>query len=528
MTTHQDPSPQDWDRALARFAVISPLVCRDLAPEERDRLRKEILGATHQFPGDKRVRVSGRTLREWCQHYRQHNLAGLLPQPRKDRGKPRSIPQEVLDRAVALREELPSRSAQTISNLIAAPGVPPISASTLSYHFHQRGLDRSLPPKIKAFRRFEHPRPNSCWQSDLSDGIWLPDPTDPTKTRKCYLHGFLDDYSRLVPHAAFYWRESLPALEDCFRQAIVKFGVCRMAYWDNGSVYRSRQLRRMAARLNIEIVFSTPYSPEGKGKIERFWGTCKSSFYPEAIAARIKTLDELNAFFWAWLDRHYNRKIHSSTGQTPIDRWEAGREFVRFATPEEISDTFLWEEERVVRKTGTISLCHNDYPAPDHLIGQRVIVRFDPFDLQLIKIVHRGQVVCTSSPQELVSRTFNKAQPHTRPDPKELDSSKAYKDRLCESGSTHRVDLGHVTPMDDTGRLTAPELLAHLVALLVPTRELTPDDQTQVTAFWQRHAPLRDQTTIRAITDAIAAKDTQRPLDYYLEAIRQAHWGLRP
>ncbi len=528
MTTPQDPSPQDWERALARFAVISPLVCRDLAPEDRDRLRKEILEAAHRFPGDKQVRVSSRTLREWCQHYRQSNLAGLLPQPRKDRGKPRSIPQEILDRAVALRKELPSRSAQTISNLIATPGAAPVSASTLAYHFHKNGLDRSLPPDTKAFRRFEHPRPNSCWQSDMSDGLWLPDPTDPTRMRKCYLHGFLDDHSRLVTHAAFYWRESLPALEDCFRQAIVRFGVPRMVFWDNGSAYRSQQLRRMAARLNIEIVFSTPYSPEGKGKIERFWGTCKSAFYPEAIAARIKTLDELNTFYGGWLDRFYNQKIHSSTGQTPLDRWEAGREFVRFATPEEIGDTFLWEEERVVRKTGTISLCQNDYPAPGHLIGQRVTVRFDPFDLQQVKIVHRAKVVCTSSPQELVSRTFNKAQPHTRPATQQLTSSQEFKDRLSSAAKTHRIDLGHAAPTDDTGRLTAPELLAHLAALLAPARTLTPDEQAQVADFWQRHAPLRDQTTVRSVTDAIAAKDTPRPLDYYLEAVRQAHWGLRP
>ena len=67
---------------------------------------------------------------------------------------------------------------------------------------------------------YEHARPNACWQSDLSDGLWLPDPTDPARHRKCYLHAFIDDHSRLIPHAAFYWRESLPALEDCFRQAI--------------------------------------------------------------------------------------------------------------------------------------------------------------------------------------------------------------------------------------------------------------------------------------------------------------------
>ncbi|MBM3275510.1 MAG: DDE-type integrase/transposase/recombinase [Candidatus Sericytochromatia bacterium] len=400
-----DPTDKDRERALAKYAVIAPLVCRDLSPDERDLIRKQILDATHKFPGDRPVRISARTLREWCQIHRKHGISGLLPQPRKDRGKPRAVPQDVLDRAMALRQELPSRSASRISDMVATAGTVPVAASTLSFHFRQKGLDRSQEPDPKAFRRFEHPRPNACWQSDITDGILLPDPTDPAAKRRCYLHGFLDDHSRLVPHAAFYWRETLPALEDCFRQAIVKRGIPSMVYWDNGAVYRSRQLRRMAARLNVEIVFSTPYAPEGKGKIERFWGTLKSGFYPEAVNAGVKTLDELNRFFWGWLDEQYQAKMHSSTGQTPLDRWEAGRDGVRFATPEQISEVFLWEEDRVVRKTGTLALCGNDYPVPAHLIGERVVVRFDPFDLGEVKIALHGQVICVSSPQELVTRT---------------------------------------------------------------------------------------------------------------------------
>ena len=345
-----EPAPEHLERALAKFAAISPLVCRDLAPEERDQIRSGILAASHKFPGDKLIQIAPRTLRNWCQAYRKNGLEGLLPQPRKDKGQPRAIPQEILDRAMALRQELPSRSAERISDMVAAPGSEPVSASTLSFHFRKHGLDRAQATEAKAFRRFEHPRPNACWQSDISDGIWLPDPANPDQKRKCYLHGFLDDHSRLVPHAAFYWRESLPALEDCFRQAILKRGIPSMCYWDNGSVYRSQQLRRMAARLGIQIVFSTPYAPEGKGKIERFWGTCKSAFYPEAISSGIETLDELNRFFWGFLDEQYHQKVHSSTGQTPLDRWEAGREFVRFASPDDAAESFLWEEERVVAK----------------------------------------------------------------------------------------------------------------------------------------------------------------------------------
>ena len=321
------------------------------------------------------------------------------------------------------------------------------------------------------------------------------------------------------------WRESLPALEDCFRTAIAKHGIPSTTYWDNGSVFRAQQLRRMAARLKIQIIFATPYAPEGKGKIERWFHTCKAIFFPEAQAAGIQTLDDLNRFFWAWLDTHYQRQIHSETRQTPIERWEAGREHVRFATADELRDTFLWEEERLVRKTGTISLCRNDYPVDPHLIGQRVTVRFDPFDLTAVHLVHQGRHVGTSKPQELLSRTFNKAQPHTPPTTKTLASSQAFKERLVAGNQVERSSWGAMTASPVPGALTEAALKDLIRLRLGADRPLTAEETAWLQAFWHRHAPLRIDVTDTALATALATKGTDRHLSFYLEAVRQAHWG---
>lgn len=521
MPTPLDPTSRDWEIALARYGVIVPLVARVLEPGEREAVRRQILNATHRFPDDKSITVSPRTLRKWIQHYRERNLEGLLPKTRKDKGKPRAIPQEVLDQAKTLREELPSRSARAITNLLSAPDSKPVSASTLNYHFRSAGLKRATTSDPKAFRRYEHSHPNACWQSDMSDGIYLPDPTDPQRDRLCYLHAFIDDHSRLVPHAQFYWRESLPALEDCFRQALVKRGIPGLLYWDNGSAFRAQQLRRMAARLKVEIIFATPYAPEGKGKIERFFGVIKAIFYPEAKAAGLKTLEELNQFFWAWLDKFYTQKVHSETKQTPMDRWEAGREKIRFATPAEIADTFLWEEERFVRKTGTVSLANNHYPVDPSLIGQRVVVRFDPFDMTEVRIMHRGELMAITRAQELVSRTYSKAQPHVKPEPKPLDSSKEFKNRLLAEAGETRTTFGGLKGSDDTGRLTASGLVEHLATAL--GRDFSPDETDWIHDYWRRNAPLCEGETLKALSDAVAAKGADRHLDHYLDAVRQAH-----
>lgn len=520
------PPPDDWAWALAKFAVIAPLVCRQLDRAETHALRREILAAVHQFPSGPPRRVAARTLRAWCQHYRQANLEGLTRRTRKDKGVPRVIPPAILAKALALRDELATRSAQTLADRLSPEAGTPIAAKTLAYHLRRTGPLRATATPPKAFRRFEHPRPNACWQSDLSDGLWLPDPADPAKVRKCYLHAFIDDHSRLVPHAQFYWSENLPALEDCFRQAILKYGLPSICYWDNGSVFRADQLRRMAARLGIQVVFSTAYAPEGRGKIERRFGHAKRAFYPEAQHAGLRTLDELNTFWFAWLETHYQTKVHAETGQTPRDRWEAGRHHVRFATPDEIADTFLWEETRIVRKTGTISLAGNHYDVDALLIGQRVTVRFDPFDLATIQVVGGGQVVGIARPRVLVARTFSPARPRTPTTPTTLASAQAFRDQVVAAAAPARDPLGGATgPPSEL--LTADALLAAVTHALAP-RTLTLADATAIRAFWSRHAPLRATTATWALRGAVAAKGTDRHVSFYLDAVRELHWEVTP
>ncbi len=511
---------REWELALAKYAVIAPLVCRDLEPAAREALRKEIVAAVHRFPGGRARRFAPRTVREWIALYNKHGLAGLRGGPRRDKGVPRVVPPAVIERAKALKAELPTRSAETISNLLAGEGLGLVSPSTVGYHL------RAAPPAPaegaaeppKAFRRFEHVRPNDCWQSDMTDGLWLPDPDDPAKRRKCYLHGFIDDHSRMVMHAQFYWRESLPALENCFRQAITRFGMPSMCYWDNGSAYRATQLRRMAARLKVEIVFATAYAPEGKGKIERFWATLKGALYPEAERANLQTLDELNRFLWAWLDAHYTHRKHSQTGQTPHDRWEAGRHRIREVSPEDLADTFMWEDERHVTKTGDVQLGGNRYPVPAEIVGQRVTVRYDPFDLAEIAVWLRGRLVGRFRPAELVAKTFAKAKPHDAGPPKPLDSSKRFKERLVEQAAATDaawVERAAGTPSSQSVREFALQLAALLGGRLFDDAE-----HRALAEFRRRYGPAPELTDA-AVAAAVTLKGMDRPLAYYLEAIER-------
>lgn len=540
----------EWERhatdvALARYAVIAPLITRHL---DRDEYRMEVqrvAGAIHKFPDGERM-VSRRTVRRWCDWYRNGHLnentgerdsppgiEGLTPSRRADLGQARVLDPAIIERAVRLRAELPSRSTQTILDMMRDQAVAnneqplTVDAATLAYHLRARGATRRdfKEQGGRAYPRYEHPYRSSCWQGDWATGIRLPDPLRPDKTRLCHLHAFIDDYSRYIPHAEFYFRQNLPCLEDCFRKAVLKGGIPERTYWDNGAVYQARQIQLMAARLGTQVIFATPYAPEGKGKIERFLRSCKERFYPEAVRADIKTLEELNEFFWAWLDKQYHDREHGSLGgKTPRDRWEAGVSGVRMPEPTSLVDLFLWEEERKVDKAGCIKLSGNVYPVGEHLVGQEVKVRFDPFDLRQVRIYSTSGVFLeTTKPQTLTRHTFRKAMPRRIEKPAPLESSTAYRKQLSRS-LRQEVDETLARSRRDgepSECLTGPEF-CDVVAAALRGRELTAPERRRVLDFFRRNAPLQAEVCRRALAAAVDEKGSSLHIRFYLDAVREA------
>jgi transposase InsO family protein len=277
----------------------------------------------------------------------------------------------------------------------------PINAHTLTTQLRQRGKSRrQLGLATRAYRRFERAHSNSLWQGDAMVGPWLPDPVVAGRKRRAHLFCFLDDHSRLVPHAEFFWDESLPRLERVLKVAILRRGVPKAIYVDNGQVYSANQFAAACATLGIERIQTAPYSPESKGKQERFFRTVRLQFLPEVAVSDITTLAELNDSFWAWLACIYHQQEHSQTNQTPLARFRNGLDGLRQVDPQALGRAFLWREQRKVRKDGTLSLQGNRYRVDAHLAGRTLALRFDPFDLAAIDLYldeqHLGQAIVVS------------------------------------------------------------------------------------------------------------------------------------
>jgi len=381
--------------ALFRYGLISNLLFDPLAAGELEKALRQIASKSYTIPYSTRTQVGVSTLRRYLKLYQQGGFDALRPNSRSDKGCPRAFPAEVIEKAIALREEQPARTTTTLADILKRdPDLTPEqipNAHTLASHLRSRGKTRRLMAQTpRSYRRFEREQVNSLWQGDMMFGPWLPDLRLPGKKRRAHLFCFLDDHSRLVPHAEFFLEEALPRMERVLKVGILKRGVPESCYVDNAKVYQATQFAVACASLGIRKIHSAPYSPEGRGKQERFFETVRLQFMPEVEKSEIANLEELNQSFWAWLEVVYHQREHSEIGQTPLQRYQAGIAQVRVADPEVIRKAFLWREERKVRKDGCIELQGNTYQVDPVFAGRKLQLHFDPFDLSHIELFFGG------------------------------------------------------------------------------------------------------------------------------------------
>ena len=156
-----------------------------------------------------------------------------------------------------------------------------------------------------------------------------------------------------------------------------------------------------------EVDSREPAAATTKGKIERFFRTVRDQFLVE-IDDGIE-LAELNRLFSAWLEVVYHRRAHSETGQTPLARFD-GAGAPPLPTPALLREAFLWSTERTVTKTATVALHGNQYAVDPALVGRKVELVFDPFDLARIEVRYQHRPFGTAVPLQIGRHTHPQAQ----------------------------------------------------------------------------------------------------------------------
>jgi len=393
--------------ALFRYSLIREAADESLTVRQRGRLVRHLAGCDHAGPKGRRVRVARGTIDRWIRAYRRSGFEALAPTART--GEP-VTEKRLLDLAEALKREGPRRTAAQVTQIIRTAEATGPSERTVQRHFARLGLNTrpdGSPPE--AFGRFEAAAPGDLWTGDALHGPAIGG-------RKTYLFAFIDDHSRALVGYRWGHSEDTVRLEAAFRSALAARGVPRRCYVDNGSAYVSKQLLRACASLGVSLVHSRPGRPEGRGKIERVFETVRIQFLVEIEARLPPGLAELNRLFSAWVETVYHRRIHTETGEAPIARL-LGSGPPALPTPAALHEAFLWSETRTVTKTATVSLHGNSFEVDAALVGARVEVVFDPFDMESVEIRFQGRSMGQGIPVSIGRHSHPMARPETAPPP---------------------------------------------------------------------------------------------------------------
>jgi putative transposase len=384
---------------LFRWRVISEATDVSLSARERGALVRALAAREHPSP-DGWVRVSRNTLDRWVRWYREGGFDALVPAPRR---QPKATPERLLELAIALRREQPARTAAQIHRIILeAEGRSP-SARTINRHLAAAGLPWRGGQIGRALGRFEAEFRNELWTGDALHGPLIDG-------RRTFLFCFLDDHSRLLVGYRWASREDVLSASRALRAGIASRGLPKAVYVDNGSPFVSGQLLRACAVLGIRLIHSRPGRPEGRGKVERVFRTVRDQLLVEFEDRPPSSLEELNGTFQAWVEQVYHQRVHSETGQAPIERFlAAGAPTV--PSERSLREAFRWSERRAVSRTGTFEMHGNTYEADPGLAGRRVELIFDPLELADVEVRLDGHHAGLAVPLRIKRHVHPRAQP---------------------------------------------------------------------------------------------------------------------
>jgi transposase InsO family protein len=324
-----------------------------------------------------------RTIQTWYSRYQKHGATVMETRPRSDKGKIRKVNLEEL--AEAVQKILPKIHSQspmlaTVYRLCIEEGlltrsqVAPNTFRRIVKKYELLKPERECSNKLRL--AFAKAHANDMWQADTLIGPYVQHEGASVQAR---LIAFIDDASRVCCHGQFFLAENVDTLIEAIRAAFYKRGVPQSLYVDNGSIYTSKEIIQICARVGCLLHHTPVRDGAAKGKIERFFRTVREQFLSRTLD--LNSVEALNRQFIAWVEEQYNGQKHSVIEMTPLDRFALDRSRVRYLPPNQANDElFFVEEERHVRADNTFSFKSLRWEAPRHLPDRTIHIRFQRKD----------------------------------------------------------------------------------------------------------------------------------------------------
>ena len=361
--------------ALFRFSLIAPILNNTYPNKTVKDYLEEICAKVYDSPLGLKKEYAPSTIKEWLRLYKTKGIDGLYPKNRSDKGESRKLKAEVKELVISLKKANPKRTAKSIyQEIIITTKVKPFELSLSTVQRYIKNLDLSTDSNIKDRRAFEFENANDCWQSDISVGPYL---TINGVKHKTYIVAFLDDASRLIVSCKAFKSDNLLSVLEVFKDAVATRGVPKKVFFDNGKVYRSGQMELICASLGCALCFAEPYSPQSKGKIERWFQTLQKQWQQLIDTSSFQSIDELNKSLNEYVELNYNRAYHNGIKDKPINKFLANIDNIKRFTEQELRNVFLYRVERKVKNDSTVSIDKEIYEVPSKYIGSKLYIRYD-------------------------------------------------------------------------------------------------------------------------------------------------------
>lgn len=377
------------DFGLFRFSLIAPAINKSHNFSSNNEYFKDVSSKVHFFDG-KNYKFSISCLKNWYYNYKNDGYKTLEKKKRNDFKTSRKLSNETIQRIITLREEYPHINGTSIYKKLIEEGYinnVKVSLNTILRFLKKNNLKASQVTTIER-RMFEMEHVNDCWQADTSDGPFIIIDNKKYRTK---LIMFIDDKSRMIMGYEFFLNDNAINMQKVFKNAIKTYGKPKRLFVDNGGPYDNKQLSYICASLGIEFIHAKPYSPESKAKIERSFRTIKDGWMRCTDWNKFTSLDDVKRSLSEFIYNHYINKKHSTTLETPNERWHNEYEKVIFLNHTFIDDSFLHRTKRKVRKDRTIKIENNYYEVPFKYVGMNIEIRYNPNDLNEMFIFENNQ-----------------------------------------------------------------------------------------------------------------------------------------
>lgn len=368
----------ETEMALFKYNLIAPLINGTYASTDSSisAYCKRLAETAYTLPDGTVKQFSYETFKWWLRKYREYGFDGLIANQRSDKGNSRVLSSEVKSVITEKKKENFRKTATSIYNELIEEGLISKDEVSLSTVIRYVGKVKNSMNIVSGedMRAFEMEYANDLWQIDTTHGPYIT--IDGTKY-KTYLIAIIDDASRLIVGYGFYLADNAVNVQITLKEAIMKFGVPKRLYADNGSPYKNTQLSLICANLGISLLHAQAYHGNQKGKIERTFKTIKEGWMYNIDYSEYHSLEELQKSLAVFINNK-NNSMHSTTKKTPMDRFLEDSDKVSRKSERVIDKAFLHTVERKVGNDAIVRVNTESYETDQTYIGKRITLKYDP------------------------------------------------------------------------------------------------------------------------------------------------------